>query len=245
MGEHGTSIPKGLIEIGGQPILWHLMKIYAHYGLKDFVLCLGYLGGNIKRHFLEHHWLDQNITLDMNSPDDYKIHRNSGGEDWRITFVETGLDTNTGGRVKKIKEFIGDDETFCVTYGDGLANINIESLLDFHNSHGKLATLTAVHPNSNFGIMKLDEESGAVVEFQEKPPMKEWINGGFFVFNKRVFDYLDENCILEREPLEKLAQERELIAYEHTGFWKCMDTYKDNMEFNQIWDSSADWRIWS
>lgn len=247
LGEHGATIPKGLIEIGGQPILWHLLKIYAHYGLKDFVLCLGFLGGDIKRHFLERHWLDQNITLDMASPDDYHVHRSGGGsgEDWRITFVDTGLDTNTGGRVKGIQEYIGEDETFCVTYGDGLANVDIESLIAFHESHGKLATMTAVHPNSNFGIIKLDEESNGVLEFQEKPPLKEWINGGFFVFNRRVFDYLNEDCVLEREPLEKLARENQLIAYKHTGFWKCMDTYKDNTEFNQLWDSNAEWKIWS
>lgn len=245
LGEHGTSIPKGLIEIGGQPILWHLFKIYASYGLKDFILCLGYLGGNIKRHFLEHHWLDQNITLDMNLPEDYKIHQNGSVEDWRITFIETGLDTNTGGRVKQIENYIGDDETFCVTYGDGLSDLNIRSLIDFHQSHGRIATLTTVHPHSNFGIIKLDEESDAVIEFQEKPLLEEWINGGFFVFNRRVFDYLTDDSILEREPLERLAQEGELIAYKHTGFWKCMDTYKDNMEFNEIWESSADWKIWS
>lgn len=244
MGEHGASIPKGLIEIGGQPILWHILKLYSHYGLNDFVLCLGYLGGKIKRHFLEHHWLDQNIVLDMSSPSDYQILKDGLSEDWRITFVDTGLDTNTGGRIKKIESFIGDDETFCVTYGDGLSNVNLKSLIEFHQSHGKMATLTAVHPLSNFGLMKLDG-SDAVTEFEEKPPMNEWINGGFFVFNRRIFDYLDDNCILEREPLEQLARQRQLIAYKHTDFWKCMDTYKDNMEFNQIWNSTADWKVWS
>ncbi|MBV9124986.1 MAG: glucose-1-phosphate cytidylyltransferase [Planctomycetes bacterium] len=243
LGEHGTSVPKALIEIGGKPILWHLLKIYAHYGLKDFVLCLGFLGGHIKRHFIEHHWLDQDITLDMTSPHEYQIVKSNRSEDWRIAFVNTGLDTNTGGRVKRVMNFIGKDELFCVTYGDGLANVDIRKLIDFHRSHGKLATLTAVHPISNFGIMKLDSD-GSVSKFQEKPQLKDWINGGFFVFDRRVFDYLDDNCILEREPLERLASERQLIAYQHTGFWKCMDTYKDNMEFNEIWNSSADWKVW-
>ncbi len=246
LGEHGVSVPKALIEIGGRPILWHLLKLYDHYALREFILCLGYLGSSIKRHFLEHHWLDQDFTLDLNSPDDYQINRTRNSEDWRITFVETGPDTNTGGRVKRIQNYIGDDETFCVTYGDGLSDLDISKLVDFHHSHGRLATLTAVHPNSNFGIMKLDDESGAVVEFQEKPRLKEWVNGGFFVFNRRVFDYLDDDCILEREPLEKLAQEGQLIAYKHTGFWKCMDTYKDNAEFNEMWNSSnALWKVWS
>jgi len=245
LGEHGVSVPKALIEIGGRPILWHLLKIYSHYGLKDFVLCLGFLGGSIKRHFLEHHWLDQNITLDMTSPNEFVVHPSGEVDDWRITFVDTGLDTNTGGRVKQIESFIGEDETFCVTYGDGLANIDIQALLDFHNSHGRLATLTAVHPHSNFGIMTLEKGSCEVVEFQEKPLLNEWINGGFFVFNRRVFGYLDENVILEREPLEKLAYERQLLAYKHDGFWKCMDTYKDNAEFNQLWNlDRADWKIW-
>lgn len=246
LGEHGASVPKALIEIGGKPILWHLLKIYSHYGLNDFILCLGFLGGNIKRYFLEHHWLDQNITLDTSVPMEYQVHRNAAsGENWRVTFVETGLDTNTGGRIKKVEDYLGKDETFCVTYGDGLADVNIKSLIDFHRSHKKLATLTAVHPNSNFGLIKLDEENDAVIEFEEKPPMKEWINGGFFVFDRRLFEYLDDDCVLEREPLEKLARERQLIAYKHRGFWKCMDTYKDNTEFKQLWNSSADWKVWS
>lgn len=230
LGEHGATMPKALIEIGGRPILWHLLKTYTHYGLNDFVLCLGYLGENIKNYFQQFADADKRIDL-------------GDGDICTIEFVDTGLDTNTGGRVRAIEKFI-DEETFCVTYGDGLADINIGALIDFHASHGKLATLTAVHPHSNFGIMKVDEASSAVVEFQEKPRLKEWINGGFFVFNRQVFDYIEDNAILEREPLEKLATQRELIAYKHLGFWKCMDTLKDNMEFNEIWKSSADWKVW-
>ena len=230
LGEHGATVPKALIEIGERPILWHLLRIYTHYGLNDFILCLGYLGESIKAYFQQFAGADNMIDL-------------GNGQFCKIEFVDTGLDTNTGGRVKKIQEFI-DDETFCVTYGDGLSDINIAALIDFHTSHGMLATLTAVHPHSNFGIMKVDDTSGAVVEFQEKPRLKEWINGGFFVFNRKVFEYLDNNCVLEREPLEKLASERELIVYKHLGFWKCMDTLKDNMEFNEIWSSSADWKVW-
>lgn len=230
LGEHGETLPKALIEIGGRPILWHLLKIYAHYGLNDFVLCLGYLGDNIKTYFQQ--FADAEDRIDLGD-----------GDVCRITFVDTGLDTNTGGRVKLIEKYI-DEETFCVTYGDGLSDIDIGSLIDFHASHGKLATLTAVHPHSNFGIMKVDDASGAVIEFQEKPRLKEWINGGFFVFDRRVFDYIEDNAVLEREPLEKLAVVRELIAYKHLGFWKCMDTLKDNMEFNEIWEHGADWKVW-
>jgi len=218
LGEHGATIPKALIEIGGRPILWHLLKLYAQQGFNDFVLCLGFLSYEIKRYFIE----NQN-------------------EDFKIEFVDTGLDTNTGGRIKRVESLI-DDETFFVTYGDGLSDVDLKSLLDFHYQHGKTGTLTAVHPQSQFGLIKLDE-SNAVTEFQEKPKLKEWINGGFFVFNRKIFNYLNDNSVLECEPLESLANERELIAFQHTGFWKCMDTYKDNMEFNQLWDSEqAAWK---
>ena len=245
LGEHGASIPKALIEIGGRPVLWHLLKIYSHHGLKDFIFCLGYLGDAIKRYFLEHHWLYSDFTLEMGRTGEYRLDKHDvRGEEWSITFAETGLDTNTGGRVKRIEKYLGDDESFCVTYGDGLADVDLTALLEFHRRHGRLATLTAVHPRSNFGLLKMDAD-GAVTDFEEKPVMHELINGGFFVFNRRIFDYLDDNCVLEREPLQRLAAERQLIAYPHSGFWKCMDTYKDNMEFNQLWESGrADWMVW-
>ena len=245
LGEHGVNVPKALIEIGGRPLLWHLLKIYAQHGLNDFVLCLGYLGEEIKRYFVEREWLDHDFTLELSASGEPQLHQpERRRDDWRITFVDTGLETNTGGRIKRIQNYIGADETFCVTYGDGLANIDLPALLAFHQTHGKLATLTAVHPHSNFGLLKLDEES-QVIEFEEKPLLKEWINGGFFVFNRRVFDYLADDSVLEREPLSRLAQEGQLIAYQHTGFWKCLDTYKDNVEFNQFWDAEqAAWKIW-
>jgi glucose-1-phosphate cytidylyltransferase len=245
LGEHGVSVPKALIEIGGRPVLWHLLKIYAHHGLNDFTFCLGYLGDAIKRYFLEHPWLYSDFTLEMSKTGDYRLRKHEAfGEDWRITFAETGLDTNTGGRVKKIERHIGADETFCLTYGDGLSDIDLRSLIGFHQSHGKIATLTAVHPQSNFGLLKLNE-LGAVTEFVEKPLIKDWINGGFFVFNRAIFDFLTDDSVLEREPLERLAQANELMAYCHTGFWKCMDTYKDNVEFNLLWDAGqAEWKVW-
>src|SRR5262245_12623327 len=249
LGEHGASIPKALIEIGGRPALWHLMKIYAHHGLSDFILCLGHLGGEIKRHFIERHWRLSDFTLEMGrafSEDGGQLAFKSGptSDNWRVTFADTGLDTNTGGRIKRVQRYVGDDEAFCATYGDGLADIDLRALLEFHHSHGRIATLTAVHPRSNFGLLKLDDDH-AVTEFEEKPVIADWINGGFFVFNRKVFDYLDGDCTLEREPFERLARERQLIAYRHAGFWKCMDTYKDNLEFNQLWDAGeAEWKVW-
>jgi len=218
LGEHGTTMPKALIEIGGRPVLWHLLQIYEQHGLDDIVLCLGYLGDSIKQYFRDDHR--------------------------RITFVETGLDTNTGGRIKRIEKYLGSDETFCVTYGDGLADVDLQALIRFHKNHKKIATLTAVHPSSNFGFIKIDEQD-IVTEFEEKPVIKDWVNGGFFVFDRRIFEYLDNNCVLEHEPMKKLARAGELRAYRHTGFWKCMDTYKDNIEFNQLWDAGqAGWKIW-
>ncbi len=251
LGEHGISIPKALIEIGGRPVLWHILKLYSYHGLNDFILCLGYLGEEIKRYFFEHYFLERKepyaeLPPEMNYAGDYQMHlRQTNGEEWHITFANTGLNTNTGGRIKRIQDYIGEDETFCATYGDGLARIDLRALVRFHQEHGRVATVTTVHPRSNFGILKL-ETDGVVVEFQEKPVMREWINGGFFVFNRRVFDYLDEDAVLEREPLERLARERQLMAYCHTGFWKCLDTYKDHLEFNQLWDTGkADWKLWS
>lgn len=220
LGEHGATIPKALISIGGKPIIWHLLKIYSSFGHRDFVLCLGFLGNKIKNYLAENK------------------------EDWNIIFADTGLDTNTGGRLKKVEKFLDKEEDFFVTYGDGLANVDLHKLLAFHRTKNRIGTLTAVHPFSNFGIIKL-KEGNFVSEFQEKPRLKEWINGGFFVFNRRIFNYLDEHCVLEKEPLENLASENQLIAFEHTGFWKCMDTFKDNLEFNQLWESqNSDWKIW-
>ena len=243
LGEHGATVPKALIEIGGQPVIWHLLKIYSHYGFDDFVLCLGFLGDKIKRFFVEQQWLNADFTLEKNSNQPFLIN-NETIENWRITFAETGPETNTGGRLKQVQKYLADEEMFFVTYGDGLANVNLERLVEFHKSHGRIATLTAVHPHSNFGIMKLDDKN-FVTEFQEKPVMREWINGGFFVFNREIFDYLDADSVLEREPLERLATENQLVALPHTGFWKCVDTFKDNLEFNQLWnEGKADWKVW-
>jgi glucose-1-phosphate cytidylyltransferase len=221
LGEHGTSVPKALLEIGGRPILWHILKLYSHYDLRDFILCLGHLGEKISRYF---------------GP---QAEENN----WRLVMSDTGIETNTGGRLNKVRHYLDDEDVFCVTYGDGLADIDLKTLIEFHVEHGRTATLVAVKPRSNFGLLEV-EQDGTVIEFHEKPPMENWVNGGFFVFNRKIFDYLDDNSILEREPFECLARKRQLIAYRHVGFWKCLDTYKDYLELNQMYDSGqAAWKV--
>lgn len=213
----GKTVPKALVPIGGNPILWHLLKTYEHYGHSEFILCLGFLGESIS---------------------DY-VHGLK--EPWTIEAIDTGLDTNTGGRLKRVESHIGHDEIFFVTYGDGLADIDIAALERFHRSHGKIASLTAVHPISTFGLLEIGGNAD-VRHFIEKPKLKDWINGGFFVFDRRIFSYLNENSVLEQEPLSRLAEEGELKAFLHDGFWKCMDTYKDNIEFEALWREGAPWR---
>ena len=217
LGEHGKSVPKALVRIGNEPIIRHLIELYAHFGLNDFVVCLGFLADEIRNYFAQ------------------------SAQGLNIRLVDTGLDTNTGGRIKKAQEFLEDEETFCVTYGDGLADIDIEKLLAFHRSHGKIGTLTAVHPVSNFGLLDVSPD-GQVENFREKPVLKEWVNGGFFVFERAIFNYLDDNSVLEGEPLTRLSEQGELMAYRHDGFWKCMDTYKDSLEFNELWNEGAPWQ---
>lgn len=219
LGESGRSVPKALINIGEKPIIWHLMSNYAHYGIRDFVLCLGFLGDEIR------------VNPLLNSTD------------WNVTFVDTGLDTNTGGRLRQVADYLMGEDTFCVTYGDGLSDVNINSLTDFHRGHGRAATVTAIHPHSNFGIMDVADD-GRITAFREKPVLKEWINGGFFVFNQQIFDQLGENDVLEREPFERLSDTGEMMAYKHEGFWKCMDTFKDNLEFEQLWLDGGPWKVW-
>lgn len=243
LGGHGENLPKALIEIGDQPIIRHILKLYSHYDLNDFILCLGFLGDKIKRYFLEQRWLNDDFLYNLKD-NERRILTANKVEDWKITFAETGLETNTGGRLNKVKKYLKNEETFCVTYGDGLANVNIAKLVEFHKSHGRIATLTTVNPNSNFGLIKFNKNN-IVTEFHEKPKLHEWINGGFFVFNREIFKYLGNNSVLEKTPFEKLAKDKQLIAYKHTGFWKCMDTYKDNLEFNNLWeDGNALWKVW-
>lgn len=243
LSEETVVIPKPMVEIGGKPIIWHIMKIYSAYGFDDFIICLGYKGYVIKEYFLNYFYHTSDITVDLQSGK-ISIH-NSYTENWRVTLVDTGLNTMTGGRVKRIKNFVG-NETFMLTYGDGVSDVNLNDLLDYHKNHGKLATVTAVQPAGRFGTLTINE-TGLVSKFVEKPAGDgAWINGGFFVLEPQIFDYIEgDHTVWEREPLEKLAEEGNLVAYKHYGFWKAMDTLRDKMELEKIWqDGNAPWKIW-
>ena len=236
--------PKPLIPVGGRPILWHIMKTYAHYGFRDFLLCLGYRGDMIREYFLNYEAMSNDFTIRLGKGHSVVYDGAHGEQDFRVTLADTGLETMTGGRIKKVEKYI-DGDTFMVTYGDGVADIDIRALIEYHRQHGRLATLTAVHPFSRFGILNLDDNS-AVLHFAEKPQVDEYVNAGFFVFNRPVFDYLTgDDCILEREPLERLAHEGQLMAYRHHGFFYAMDTYRDYRFLNELWDSGkTPWKVW-
>lgn len=234
--------PKPLVKIGDMPILWHIMKIYAFYQFSDFILCLGYRGEMIKEFFVNMPWMSNDFTLELSSSKK-TILRAYPIEDWRITFIDTGLETNTGGRIKLIEQYIEDD-LFMATYGDGVSDIDIKRLLAFHKEKGKIATLTAIHPSSQFGI--IEEKDGIAASFKEKPMLEGLINGGFFVFNKKIFNYLTKDSVLEEEPLRELAKDRELAVYTHPGFWMCMDTAKQAQMLNDMWNKgNRPWKIWN
>ncbi len=234
--------PKPMVEIGGRPILWHIMKIYGRRGFEDFVVCLGYKGYMIKEFFANYVVHGSDITIDLRTNSSL-LHGNST-EPWRITLVDTGDKTMTGGRILRIRNYL-DNQTFMLTYGDGVADIDVQALLAFHKSHGKLATVTAVRPPSRFGGMAID--NGLVTDFTEKPQLGEgWINGGFFVLEPGVFDYISgDEMPFERQPLERLARDGQLAAYKHGSFWQCMDTLRDVMLLNELWDSGGcPWKVW-
>jgi glucose-1-phosphate cytidylyltransferase len=237
--------PKPMVTIGNRPILWHIMKIYAHYGLKDFILALGYKGEMIKNYFYHYEIMNNDVTLELGRPENTCIHQSHDETGWRITLADTGEKSLKGARLKKIQKYISED-LFLATYGDGLANIDIKALLAFHKSHGRLATLTGINPASRFGELSINGDQ--VRSFQEKPKTSEGlINGGFFVFNRGIFDYLTEDigCDLEYGPLEKIAREGQLMAYKHGGFWACMDTLRDMDYLNGLWGKNqAAWKIW-
>ena len=237
-------IPKPLVEIGGKPILWHIMKYYSFWGFNDFILCLGYLGNEIKEYFMKHEeWEDSDFTLRLSSEGREVETHSKSSDNWNITFADTGLDTNTGGRIRKIEKYVKEPHLF-VTYGDGLSNINLIELLNYHKKHGIIATITCVRPISQFGIVDINSEE-IITRYREKPRMVQWVSGGFFVFNKEIFSYLGENDILEREPFEQLAKESNMCAYKFEGFWKCMDTYKDTQMLEELWNAGrAPWKVW-
>ena len=236
--------PKPLVAVGGHPILWHIMKLYAHHGFKDFVLCLGYRGDMIKDYFLNYEAMNNDFTICLGSQDRMTFHGTHAEQDFCVTLANTGLDTMTGGRIKRVQQYV-DEHTFMVTYGDGVADVDMGALLAFHNAHGRLATVTAVHPVSQFGILEVAGD-GKIATFAEKPRSDGWASAGFFVFNQRIVDYLaGDECILEREPMERLVRDGQLMGYRHEGFFCAMDTYRDSLRLNQMWASGeAPWKVW-
>ena len=238
--------PKPMVEIGGKPILWHIMKIYSHYGFNEFVICCGYKAYMIKRYFADYFLYQADMTVDL-SNNSMEIHH-SHAEPWKVTLADTGLNTMTGGRLKRIKEYLPDDEPFLMTYGDGVADVDIPALLRFHREQKKLATVTVVQPSGRFGAITFNaQDEVKVFSFQEKPKGdSSWINGGFFVLEPKVLDYIDDDAtIWERKPLETLAAEGELVAFRHYGFWRPMDTQREKRELEALWaDGNAPWKLW-
>lgn len=238
--------PKPMVNIGNRPILWHIMKIYAHYGHNDFVLALGYKGEMIKNYFCHYELMNNDVTIELGKPEQLCIHQCHKETGWKITLADTGEKALKGARLKKVEKYINNEDTFMVTYGDGVANIDINSLLAFHHGHGKLATVTGINPTSRFGELRL--RGNQVESFIEKPQDGDsLVNGGFFVFNKRIFDYLlpDDNCDLEVGSLEKVAREGQLMVYKHTDFWICVDTLRDMEYVNKLWaEGKAEWKVW-
>jgi glucose-1-phosphate cytidylyltransferase len=236
--------PKPMVEIGGKPILWHIMKIYSHYGFDEFVILLGYKGYYIKEYFANYFLHQSDVTFDM-SNGQMEVH-NSFSEPWKITLLDTGLDSMTGGRVKRAQDFVG-NEPFMLTYGDGVSNIEIKQLVEFHKSHGKAMTMTSARPDGRFGALDISKD-GQVLEFKEKPKGDGgWINAGFFVCEPKVFDYITEGdgTVFEQEPLMDLANDKEIFAYKHEGFWKPMDTLRDKRQLQKMWESkNPPWKVW-
>ncbi len=234
--------PKPMIEVGGKPVLWHLMKNFATFGLKEFIVCTGYRGEVIKDYFLNYEARMNDFTAHLGSASRVEYHGGHDESEWKVTVADTGATTMTGGRVKRVGKYI--DGRFMVTYGDGLADVDITALIKFHEAHGKLATITTIRPLSRFGVMDLSQD-GQVKHFREKPQTDDFVNAGFFVFEPEVLDYLDDECVLEQTPLERLAREGQLMAYKHEGYWQPMDTYREFTMLNEMWDSgSAPWKVW-
>lgn len=238
--------PKPMVEIGGRPILWHIMKLYSHYGFNDFVICCGYKGFYIKEYFYHYYMHLSDVTIDMQN-NNITYHQ-SNAEPWKITLVDTGLNTMTGGRIKRIQPYIG-NEPFMLTYGDGVSDVDIKALVKYHESHKKMATLTSVQPSGRFGALNFKDDTDQVIAFQEKPKGDgAWINAGFFVLQPEIFNFITEgdDTIWERTPLESIANKGELMTYRHEGFWKPMDTLRDKIELEKLWsEQNAPWKLWN
>ncbi len=236
--------PKPMIEIGGKPILWHIMKIYSSHGFNEFVICLGYKGYMIKEYFLNYFIHNADVTVNLEN-NEVEVHK-SDSESLKVTLVETGLDTMTAGRLKRIEKYIDGDE-FMLTYGDGVSNIDIKDLVSYHREKGKICTMSVIQAGSRFGVIEMDDD-GVVTDFKEKPVESgSWINAGFFVLNKEVFKYLHDDAddiMWERQPLEDLSDDRQLVTRKHDGFWKCMDTLRDKNDLENMWDSNPEWKSW-
>ena len=234
--------PKPMVEIGGRPILWHIMRHYDHYGFNEFVVALGYKGDDIRRFFADYHTNTANLRVDLAAGKSH-VHGTGPNERWLIELIETGRYTNTGGRIARLAPYLG-DETFMLTWGDGVSNVDLDDLLAFHRSHGRLATVTAVHPPPRFGQVELEGER--VMDVSDRPLHHAWINGAFFVLEPGIFDYIaDDDTQWEKDPLERLAKDRQLMAYRHEGFWQCMDTMRDKLLLEGLWQSGrAPWKIW-
>lgn len=250
-GGYGTRIseetgirPKPMVEIGGKPMLWHIMKIYSHYGINDFIVACGYKSHYIKDYFTNYHLRNADVTFDVGKHT-MKVHKN-GSENWKVTLVETGLESMTGGRLKKVKEYL-DDETFCFTYGDGVTDLPIDKVIAYHKTQKTLATMTAVQPPGRFGAFTLSSDQTKIASFHEKPKGDgAWINGGFFVLEPKVLDYIENDLTTwEQEPLQRLAQDAQLSAYKYAGYWQNMDTLRDKMTLEKMWsDGKAPWKVW-
>ncbi|MEZ4909317.1 MAG: glucose-1-phosphate cytidylyltransferase [Saprospiraceae bacterium] len=243
LSEETSLKPKPMVEIGGKPMLWHIMKIYSSFGYNDFIICLGYKGYIIKEYFANYFLHQSDVTFDIKNHE-MEIH-NTHADPWKVTLVDTGLNTMTGGRVKRVKKYI-DNNPFMLTYGDGVSNVNIKKLVNFHQQNKGLVTVTSVQPSGRFGTLNISEDD-KVNAFEEKPKGERgWINGGFFVCQPEVIDYIDDDStVFERKPMETIANEKKMIAYKHDGYWKCMDTLRDKTELENSWDSgNAEWKLW-
>jgi glucose-1-phosphate cytidylyltransferase len=243
LSEETAERPKPMVEIGGRPILWHIMKIYSAHGVSDFVICLGYKGYFIKEYFANYFLHSSDVTFNL-ANNQLEVHHHTA-EPWRVTLIDTGLNTQTGGRIKRILPYVENEDAFCLTYGDGVGNVDITRTIDFHRAHGKLATVTATQPSGRFGSMMM--EGDAVIDFQEKPAGDgQWINAGFFVLSPKIGQYIqDDSTVFEQEPLKLIARDDQLRAYRHRGFWQPMDTLRDKLQLEKLWAAGdAAWQVW-